>query len=115
MDEGARYLNALLDSLWLLEQQASAASGEAQDRYESGLIDEARAIAAGDLDQAPTSEHLRVSTVARTEVTALGDEVNEAARIEACAAGSRLLASKVLIERLDSAAPARDGGEEAPF
>ena len=38
----------------------------------------------------------------RTEVTALGDEVNEAARIEACATGGRILASKALIERLDS-------------
>jgi class 3 adenylate cyclase len=34
-------------------------------------------------------------------VTALGDEVNEAARIEACATGGRTIASKVLIERLD--------------
>lgn len=42
-----------------------------------------------------------ISTVGRTEVTALGDEVNEAARIEACAAGGRMLASKALIERLD--------------
>jgi len=37
----------------------------------------------------------------RHEVTALGDEVNEAARIEACATGGRALASKALIERLD--------------
>ena len=43
----------------------------------------------------------RISTVARTEVAALGDEVNEAARIEACASGGRMLASKDLIERLD--------------
>lgn len=43
----------------------------------------------------------RISSVARTEVTALGDEVNEAARIEACASGGRILASKVLIERLN--------------
>ena len=42
-----------------------------------------------------------ISTVARSEVTALGDEVNEAARIEACATGGRLLASKPLVERLD--------------
>lgn len=34
-------------------------------------------------------------------MTALGDEVNEAARIEACASGGRMLASKNLIERLD--------------
>ena len=42
-----------------------------------------------------------ISTSGRTEVTALGDEVNEAARIEACATGGRSLASKDLIERLD--------------
>jgi class 3 adenylate cyclase len=43
-----------------------------------------------------------IITVGRSEVTALGDEVNEAARIEACASGGRLLASKELVERLDS-------------
>jgi class 3 adenylate cyclase len=42
-----------------------------------------------------------ISTRGRSEVTALGDEVNEAARIEACATGGRALASKDLIERLD--------------
>jgi class 3 adenylate cyclase len=42
-----------------------------------------------------------ISTAGRSEVTALGDEVNEAARIEACASGGRALASKDLIERLD--------------
>jgi class 3 adenylate cyclase len=42
----------------------------------------------------------RLLTSARTEVTAMGDEVNEGARIEACASGGRTLASKVLIERL---------------
>ncbi len=44
-----------------------------------------------------------ITTGGRTEVTALGDEVNEAARIEACATGGRALASKDLIERLDPA------------
>jgi class 3 adenylate cyclase len=42
-----------------------------------------------------------ISSAGRSEVTALGDEVNEAARIEACASGGRALASKDLIERLD--------------
>ncbi len=42
-----------------------------------------------------------IATRGRAEVTALGDEVNEAARIEACATGGRALASKTLIERLD--------------
>ncbi len=45
----------------------------------------------------------KISTTARAEVTALGDEVNEAARIEASAGGGRVLASKHLIERLDTA------------
>ena len=35
-----------------------------------------------------------------SEVTGLGDEVNEAARIEACATGGRLFASKPRVERL---------------
>lgn len=43
----------------------------------------------------------QVLTAGRAEVTALGDEVNEAARIEACATGGRILASKALLERLD--------------
>ena len=42
-----------------------------------------------------------IATSGRSEVTALGDEVNEAARIEACATGGRALASKELVERLD--------------
>lgn len=41
-----------------------------------------------------------ITTAGRSEVTALGDEVNEAARIEACATGGRVLASKDLVERL---------------
>ena len=45
----------------------------------------------------------RITTVGRSEVTALGDEVNEAARIEACATGGRTIASKPLVERLDDA------------
>ena len=45
----------------------------------------------------------RIVTRGRSEVTALGDEVNEAARIEACATGGRTLASKSLIERLTPA------------
>ncbi|MCU0313941.1 MAG: hypothetical protein MUC84_07775, partial [Solirubrobacteraceae bacterium] len=42
-----------------------------------------------------------ITTVGRSEVTALGDEVNEAARIEACATGGLTLASKDLVERLE--------------
>lgn len=43
----------------------------------------------------------QIVTGGRLEVTALGDEVNEAARIEACASGGRALASKALVERLE--------------
>jgi class 3 adenylate cyclase len=42
-----------------------------------------------------------ITTGGRSEVTALGDEVNEAARIEACATGGLMLASKDLMERLE--------------
>jgi class 3 adenylate cyclase len=45
----------------------------------------------------------KISTSARAEVTALGDDVNVAARIEACASGGKVLASKALVERLDAA------------
>jgi class 3 adenylate cyclase len=44
-----------------------------------------------------------ILTAGRSEVTALGDEMNEAARIESSATGGRALASKSLIERLDHA------------
>jgi class 3 adenylate cyclase len=42
----------------------------------------------------------QVATEGRLEVTALGDEVNEAARIEQSATGGQVLASKPLLERL---------------
>ena len=43
----------------------------------------------------------QVASQGRLEITALGDEMNEAARIEQCAAGGQVLASKALVERLD--------------
>jgi class 3 adenylate cyclase len=45
----------------------------------------------------------QVSTRGRLEVTALGDEMNEAARIESVAGGGAALASKALLERLGDA------------
>ena len=44
-----------------------------------------------------------ILTAGRSEITARGDEMNEAARIEACATGGRILASKSFIERLNRA------------
>ncbi|MGO8904319.1 MAG: hypothetical protein ACLQMH_01685 [Solirubrobacteraceae bacterium] len=43
----------------------------------------------------------QILTSGRAEVTALGDQVNEGARIEACATGGLALASKELLERLE--------------
>ncbi|HEV2813779.1 MAG TPA: adenylate/guanylate cyclase domain-containing protein, partial [Solirubrobacteraceae bacterium] len=43
----------------------------------------------------------QVATSGRLEVTALGDEVNECARIQEAAAPGALLATKQLVERLD--------------
>jgi len=51
----------------------------------------------------------QVATGGRLEVTALGDEMNEAARIESAATGGIALASKLLLERL-SASDAADLG-----
>jgi len=45
----------------------------------------------------------QVATSGRLEVTALGDQMNECARIEAVARDGAILASKDLIERLDAA------------
>jgi class 3 adenylate cyclase len=45
----------------------------------------------------------QVATGGRLEVTALGDQMNEAARIEAAATGGAIVASKDVIERLDVA------------
>jgi class 3 adenylate cyclase len=42
----------------------------------------------------------QISTLARSEVTALGDDVNATARIEASATGGRILASAQLVHRL---------------
>jgi class 3 adenylate cyclase len=43
----------------------------------------------------------QVTTSGRSEINALGDEVNETARIEACATGGLVLGSKDLLERLE--------------
>jgi class 3 adenylate cyclase len=45
----------------------------------------------------------QIATGSRLEVTALGDEVNECARVEQVASGGQLLATKTLVERLTPA------------
>jgi class 3 adenylate cyclase len=90
---------------------------DAESAAARGAIDAARRIrdgAAGLLDDATdvlvnvglhwgaTLTIGQVSSYGRLEVTALGDEMNEAARIEAVATNGRILASKDLLERLGS-------------
>ncbi len=53
----------------------------------------------------------QLATGGRLEVTALGDEVNECARIQDSAAGGQLLATKQLVERLDPADARAEGLE----
>ncbi len=67
---------------------------------QSGL-EEAEAVLRFGMHWGSTPYVGQIITRGRSEVTALGDEVNEAARIEACATGGRALASKSLVERLD--------------
>jgi class 3 adenylate cyclase len=43
-----------------------------------------------------------IASKGRFEVTGMGDDVNDAARIEASASGGRMLVSKHLVERLDT-------------
>jgi len=50
----------------------------------------------------------QVVTRGRLEVTALGDEVNECARIQRAASGGAILASKGVLERLDGHARSAD-------
>jgi class 3 adenylate cyclase len=67
----------------------------------SGLGEEGLVMRCG-LHWGATVQVVRFVTAGRLEATAIGDEVNEAARIEACATGGRALASKALIERLSA-------------
>ena len=55
----------------------------------------------------------QVVTGGRLEVTALGDEVNEAARLQQAARNGQVLASKSLVERLSIADAAKLGLDPA--
>lgn len=65
----------------------------------SGLPETALVLRFG-LHWGATVQVGRLITAGRLEATAIGDEVNESARIEACATGGRALVSKALMERL---------------
>jgi class 3 adenylate cyclase len=51
----------------------------------------------------------QIAAEGRLEVTALGDEVNEAARVQESARDGRVLASKAILERLSPGDAARVG------
>jgi class 3 adenylate cyclase len=102
---------------FFLSEQLGSDSGAARAALETAraLGDVAARVAAelSDLSVAKTDCRLnvgvhwgaslyigQVATEGRLEVTALGDAVNEAARIEQSASGGRTLASKSLVERL---------------
>lgn len=87
-------------------------------------IEAARAIRSGAGDLGPEDAEVKVNvglhwgstlmvgqvaTSGRLEVTALGDQMNECARIEAVARSGRILASKELLERLDPGDASKTG------
>jgi class 3 adenylate cyclase len=97
-------------ALFLVEQL-----GHSESEAASAAVRAARVIRDGASDLGPSGVDVRVNvgihwggtlmvgqvaTGGRLEVTALGDEMNEAARIESAATGGDALASKLLIERL---------------
>lgn len=96
--------------------------GGSESRAARAAIETARAIRDGSAQLGPEGMEVKVNvglhwgstlmvgqvaTSGRLEVTALGDQMNEGARIESAAKDGAVLASKDLIERLDEAdAPA---------
>ena len=98
-------------ALFLVEQL-----GDSESEAASAAVRAARAIRDGASALGPDDVEVRVNvgihwgatlmvgqvaTGGRLEVTALGDEMNEAARIESAATGGVALASKLLLERLE--------------
>jgi class 3 adenylate cyclase len=88
-----------------------------ESRAARAAIETARAIRAGAAELGPSDLQIKVnvgihwgatlmvgqvSTGGRLEVTALGDQMNECARIQSAASDGAILASKDLIERLDT-------------
>ena len=104
---------------FFLEEDAGSVSGAAAAAVEAGRrIAHVTDTAAGEVEGAVFNVGLhwggtlyigQVVTGGRIEVTALGDEVNEAARIQQGARDGALLASKPLLERLDGAEAERLG------
>ncbi len=94
-----------------------AADFDSESGAARAVIETARAIRDGSEELGPEDVEVKVNigvhwgatltvgqvaTSGRLEVTALGDQMNEGARIEAAATGGEILASKDLVERLDA-------------
>ena len=90
----SRAARACIETARTLREDAASAA-------ERSDLDPAQVVLRMGLHWAAGAYIGRLLTSGRTEVTALGEEVNEGARIETCAQGGRILASKTLIERLD--------------
>jgi len=107
-------------SAYFLSEQVGSDSGAARAALETArsLPDSARRAAAALADEglpvdvetcrlkvavhwAPSLFVGQVASQGRLEISALGDEMNEGARIEEAAQGDQVLASKPLLERLD--------------
>ena len=97
---------------FLVEQLGNSESEAASAAVRAGraIRDGASALGSADVDvHVNVGIHWGASSWSvsraggRLEVTALGDEMNEAARIESAAKGGVALASKLLLERLEPA------------
>ena len=100
----------LVDDLGSASRAAAAAIGSAHRLVDIAEGAAARLAGSGQelrlnvgLHWGPSLFMGQVVTGGRLEVTALGDEVNEAARIQHAARGGTILASKALVEHLDHA------------
>lgn len=105
-------------SAFFLAEDCDSSTGAAGAAIDAARKLAATARAAGERSDLGPAHDLRVNvgahwggalymgqvvTGGRLEVTALGDEVNECARIQECARDGTVLASKALVERLDPA------------
>jgi class 3 adenylate cyclase len=89
---------AAIEAAHEVRSQACAVAEDLSER--TGLFEPADCAINVGLHWGGTLYMGQVSTGGRLEVTALGDEVNEGARIQQSARGGAMLASKALIERL---------------
>jgi class 3 adenylate cyclase len=96
---GARAASAALETALRLPQLAYRAAAELADDGLPIAPENCRLKVA--VHWGPNLWVGQIASQGRLEITALGDEMNEAARIEQSASGGQILTSKALLERLD--------------